>query len=74
MQYIWFVISSMTLPTKAPRNKAITIRVSEQTYKKLDQLAEKHNLSQADVFEALVEQEHGTSYRLKGKAPRRKRK
>lgn len=64
----------MPLPTKPPRDKAITIRVSEQTYKKLDQLVEKHNLSQADVFEALIEQEHRENRRLKGKSSRRKRK
>ena len=63
----------MTLPTKAPRGKAITIRVSEETYRKLEELAEKHNLSQADVFEALIEQEHNEDRRLKGKSSRRKR-
>jgi predicted transcriptional regulator len=64
----------MSLLTQHPRDKAITIRVSEQTYKKLDQLTEKHNLSQADVFEALIEQEYRESRRLKGKISRRKRK
>jgi predicted transcriptional regulator len=64
----------MALSTKPPRDKAITIRVSEQTYKKLDQLAERHNLSQADVFEALIEQEYRENRRLKGKASRRLRK
>jgi predicted transcriptional regulator len=64
----------MALSTKPPRDKAITIRVSEQTYKKLDQLAEKHNLSQADVFEALIEQEHREDRRLKEKSSRRKRR
>lgn len=64
----------MALPTKPPRDKAITIRVSESTYKKLEYLADKHNLSQADVFEALIEQEHSENRRLKGKASRRKRK
>ena len=64
----------MALPTKPPRNSALTIRVSEDTYKKLDQLAEKHNLSQADVFEALIEQEHREDRRLKGKRSRRSRK
>jgi len=64
----------MPLPTKSPRDKAITIRVSEQIYRKLEQLAEMHNLSQADVFEALIEQEHREDRRLKGKSSRRKRK
>jgi predicted transcriptional regulator len=63
----------MALQTKPPRDRAITIRVSEQTYKKLEQMAQKHNLSQADVFEALIEQEAREMKRLKGKASRYKR-
>lgn len=64
----------MALPTKATRDKAITIRVSAETYGKLDQLAKKHNLSQADIFEALIEQEHREGLRLKGKRARYTRK
>ncbi len=63
----------MALPTKAPREKAITIRVTEETYKKLERLSESHNLSQADIFEALIEQEDRESRRLKGKQSRRSR-
>lgn len=64
----------MALPTKAVRDKAITIRVSAETYKKLDRLVEKHNLSQADIFEALIDQEHREDRRLKGTRSRRVRK
>jgi predicted transcriptional regulator len=63
----------MALQTKAPRAIAVTVRVSEETFKKLNQLAEKHNLSQADIFEALIDQEYGENRRLKGKPSRRKR-
>lgn len=64
----------MALPTKPPREKALTVRVSKQIYDQLVRLAEKHNLSQSDVIEALVEQEVQEARRLKGKQSRYNRK
>lgn len=51
----------MVLPKKDPkpqRPKAITIRVSKDTYTQLKSLAESHNLSQADVIEYLIKTEY----------------
>lgn len=63
----------MALPTKRPRDKALTIRVSKETYEQLLKLAERHNLSQGDVIEALIEQETKEQRRLRGKPSRYKR-
>lgn len=63
----------MALPIKEKRLKALTVRVSDSIYKDLVRLADKHNLSQADVIEHLIEQEAREMKRLKGKAARYKR-
>ena len=50
----------MTLPTKPqkePRPIQLTVRLSKRVIEALKELAEKHNLSQADVIEHLVLQE-----------------
>lgn len=60
----------MTLPTKLPRNKALTVRISQRTYDQLEELAEHHGLSQADVIEALIEQESRENRRVKGTTAR----
>jgi predicted transcriptional regulator len=60
----------MALPTKLPRDKALTVRVSKRTYNQLETLAERHRLSQADVIEALIEQEYREDKRIKGKDAR----
>lgn len=59
----------MTLPTlpkalgravKASdkRTKAVTVRLTEKTYRQLQELSESSGLSQADVLTLLLEQEH----------------
>ena len=63
----------MALPTKDKRDKVLTVRITERIYDDLVKLADKHNLSQADVVEALIEQEAKELKRLKRKAGRYKR-
>lgn len=46
------------MPPKKPRNKAITVRISEDTADKLKKLAKKNNISQADVLEYLITNAH----------------
>lgn len=51
---------TMSLPTlgkRAPRSKAIALRLTQNTADQLKKLAEAHNLSQADVVTLLVERE-----------------
>lgn len=64
----------MALPTKQKRDKAVTVRLSEQSYEQLVKLAENHGLSQADVIEHLLQQETEEQKRLKGKQGRYKRR
>ena len=63
----------MALPTKEKRDKALTVRTSDRIYEALVRLADKHNLSQSDVIEHLIEQEDREMKRLKGKTGRYKR-
>ncbi len=44
------------------RSKAITLRVTDETAKKLKKLARDHALSQADVITFLIEQEFKRAY------------
>ena len=64
----------MALPTKAKREKALTVRISDRVYDDLVHLSEKHNLSQADVIEHLITQEAREQKRLKGTSSRYKRR
>jgi hypothetical protein len=57
----------MALQTKLPRDKALTVRISKRTYEQLEALADRHRLSQADVIEALIEQESRENRRIRGK-------
>jgi hypothetical protein len=43
-----------TLPKKSPRPIAVTVRLSKVTVDNLKKLADKHNMSQADVIEHLI--------------------
>lgn len=63
----------MALQTKPPRDKALTIRISKKTHDDLVALGDRHNLSMADVVEALVEHETNEGKRLKGKTARYQR-
>jgi hypothetical protein len=50
----------MTLPTKPkkePRPIPVTVRLSKRAVESLKELANKNNLSQADVIEYLIQQE-----------------
>lgn len=60
----------MSLPTKLPRDKALTVRISKRTHEQLEALASCHGLSQADVIEALIDQESRENRRIKGKEAR----
>lgn len=42
------------LPKKSPRPNAVTVRISKEAVKALKELADKNNLSQADVIEYLI--------------------
>jgi predicted transcriptional regulator len=64
----------MALPIKEKRSKALTVKISDTTYKALLRLADKYNLSQADVIEALIDQEAREMKRLKGKQSRYNRR
>lgn len=46
------------LKKQETRDKAVTVRVSETTASQLKELADRNNLSQADVIEALVQAEY----------------
>lgn len=51
----------MTLPSlgkAGKRDRAVAMRLTEDTVEKLKKLAKAHNLSQADVVTLLVEQEY----------------
>lgn len=45
------------LPKKQPRPVAVSIRLSKTTVEYLKQLAQAHNMSQADVIEHLLHEE-----------------
>lgn len=64
----------MALPTKPKRDRAITIRISKQSYDQLKRYKTSHGLSQASVIEILLEQEAQEQNRLKGKPGRYKRR
>lgn len=44
------------LPKKEPRPIAVTVRLSKRCVENLKMLANKHNLSQADIIEHLINQ------------------
>lgn len=46
-----------TKPKKDPRSISLTVRLSKLTVDGLKDLANKHNLSQADVISLLIQQE-----------------
>ena len=46
------------LPKKNKKSKAVTVRFSVETAKKLKSLATKHNLSQSTVLEILISKEY----------------
>lgn len=48
-------MSKLEIPKKEKRNKALTVRLPEDTVEKLKQIAERHEVSQADVIKALIE-------------------
>lgn len=54
-------------PKKDPRPKALTIRVSEKTFRQLSELADYNNMSQADVVEQLLEDEYLRHSKRRGK-------
>lgn len=64
----------MVLKTKAPRDQILYVRVTKATRASLSRLMKRHNLSESDVIEALIEQEMREQRRLKGKTPRYRRK
>ena len=53
----------MDIPKKIKRDKALTVRIKQETYKKLCELTKKHKASQADVVEQLIEDETSRSKR-----------
>lgn len=64
----------MVLKTKAPRDQILYVRVTTATKALLERFKERHNLSEADIIEALIHQEEQEQRRLKGKTSRYRRK
>jgi len=52
----------MEIPKKIKRDKALTVRIKEETYEKLCELVKKNKVkvSQADVIEYLINKAHET--------------
>jgi predicted transcriptional regulator len=46
------------LPKKNPRPVAVTVRLSKEAVNQLKELADAHNMSQADIVEHLLAIEH----------------
>ena len=61
----------MSLPTKEPRDKILTVRITQRLFEKLQALAEGHNLSQADCVEYWIENEPLPDRKRQGRAERR---
>lgn len=60
----------MSLPTKELRDKVLTVRITARLFEKLQALAERHNLSQADCVEYWIENEPLPAMRQPEKAKR----
>ncbi len=51
-------MSKLEFQKKEKRNTALTVRLPEDTVDKLREIAEKHDVSQADVIKKLIENAH----------------
>jgi predicted CopG family antitoxin len=51
----------MNIPKKVKRDKPLTVRIKQETFNKLCELAKKNKASQADVIEYLIESTYETT-------------